>query len=1105
MSTEYFFNNSLFKFKTGDRPSQDDFKHLILGLQNNYLPGELKFVNKSFPQNNLNWEKIEFPLFSTLSGSLDYSLNGTFTPLVSTPQLSGWGLYEIIGTLKDGSRTTLSNYLCSRVNHDQKRSYLTNIIQNKTIVSGVTGIDSSTYLTSDYVRVLSSFTLRYDVNIDPEYPGYSFSSFHSILLDRDEDVFNLLYNDNKNDKVYPSSYNESSFQYLPKYVSYGPVVFDFQSLFENIGEYDSFIRLKTILNSLTSNIISINTGFYKNDLFYISHLSGFQDLANYTADSNNFTFADYNNVLENNFRNFGNNFSSAEKLSGVLIDPALPAYNTYNFNLYNLPLTANFNPGQYFIVNYYPQLSSFINNLTIPRSQFLMGDFWWGVGGETISYNCIKFKNNGQKFYPVTLFNILCALGNYGFSINNRENIGAGIIIDLFQVKTNLDNYNNAGDLYNSKIVKTAFAKLTGTYNAFAQELSGLYLDYAALTGFSNLPLSLSSNIGSIKIYNTNIDEVNEEVLGITTLFDIPSSFYFSNSLIYNQFPSFIPASTTLEQFASGSLISSLTSLVVPANVLALSSVFDIQSELFRYYFEIDVPKYNFVGAPFYNEMPVWGLNHPLTGVGQTYTDEYYYQYTLTVIPSSWNINSYWSSVSTLPVSGSQFINVSAGVVELFNTPYAFLSSNYTINYSPGLSSAKELFNTVVDIDLLEKTFIKKNNNKVTPFSFAVYACITNPGVGPDFSFVYTTTGIPVQDNFYNVIPTILALNRPNFSYTGNVYLVDYPYIRNGWNNKIPPALSSYYTSYSYNNVDHIGITTSLRKVSGTPYTPTVDASLPLNKGNVPYLYSALLNNKNIYKENLTYDDTFLITFSGSLYNFLKVNNLNLYLYTGLPGQRFNSSLSAANFTIGNTGGSLKIDSNKVVYAFIDPNNIFNIDQTVDYSLSSVNAGLSSFSHISNDMSMGFLDNYFLPLSVLKDNNVTFEFNKLLYYPEVGMDTTSYIEDEDIFLADTRYMYVSTFSAEDFYYFYGDSFPSLDVLSKKIFSYNSYFVTDSGSYITALAYDTSNNSAFFDIPNVFGTLKIMHSRRKSRTLIGTNSLSASTSQAVSLPLPPYPG
>jgi hypothetical protein len=1103
MSTNYFFNNSLFNFKTGDRPSQEDFKKLILGLQNNYIPGELKFVNKDFPQNNLNWEKIEFSLFPTLSGEYDSSVNGTFTPLVSTPHLSGWGLYEIIGTLKDGSRTRLSEYLNSRTTNRQKHSYLTSIISNKTILNGITGIPSTSYLTSDYARVLSTINLRYAVNKAPY--SYRITSFQSILVDREENVFNLLYNDNKNDKVYPDFYNKSYFQYLPKYVSYSPITFDFATLFRNIGEYDSFIRIKTLLNSLTSNVIPVNTGFYKNDLFYLSHLSGFENLVNYIPDTNNFTFIPntddtFNNVLANNFRNFGNNFSSPLKLSGVLVDPAFPTSVIFDLNLYNLPLTANFNPGEYFIVNYYPQLSSNINNLKIPRSQFLEVGNPWSRGGTTIAYECINFKNNGQKFYPITLFNVLCALGNYGFSIDNKNNIGAGIIIDLYQVKTNLDSYNNQQDLYNSKIVKTAFAKLTGTYNAYAKELSGLYVDLAALTGFMNEPLHLSSFNGDVDIWKLD-PEFQDNII---TIFDIPSSFYSHSPILTSLYPAYIPADTTIWSDID-SRVHALTSLVVPAHVLNLSSFFNIESEKFRYYFEMDVPKYNFVGAPFYDKMPVWGINHPLTGTGQTYTNEYYYQYTLTIIPTSWNMGSYWYSVSTLPVSGSQFINISAGVVELTNSPYSFLSSNYTISYSNGLSSAKRLFNTVVEYDFLEKTFIKKDsNNKVTPFSFAVYACITNPGNGPDYSLVYTTTAIPLQDNFYNNLPTILMLNTSPLGYTGDVYLVNYTWIQDGWNNKIPPALSSYYTSYTYDQVNHVKLKKSLRNAPGTLFIPTVDTSLVLSKGSVPYLYSALLNNTNIYKENLTYDDTFIIPFSGSLYNFLKVNNLDLYIYTGLSGQRFNSSLSAANVTIGNTGGSFKIDNNKIVFTFIDPNNIFNLDQSVDYSLSSVSIGLSSFSHISNNISLGYLDNFFLPLSVFKNNNITFECNKLLHYPEIGRDKNSYIEDEDIFLADTKYMYVSTARAQDFYYFYGDSFPSLNILSKKIFNYNSYFITDSGSYITALAYDNSNDFVFYDISNVYGTLSIMHSRRKSRTLIGTNSKVFSIPQATSLPLPTYP-
>lgn len=1112
MSTSFFTNRDLFNFKTGDRPSQNDFKNLILNLQTGVIPGEYKLINKNLNFSDTKWAQIIPVNISTLSGSYSpYIFGNTFVNIASSMTYNKLGLYEIIGPIGTYYGGDLYSNLGRgfvNLSFNEKYNYLNNLNAFSIKKDSLTGIEASSQIPFSIVNVISSISLSFNDVYSPYY-YFIYGNFsyrptfdQSFYVNDKRYLFNAIYDDYKLDQIqsYVETENNvvSCFQALPNYVLPNNLSFNIARLFFNLNEYDSYIRIYNLVNSLSVNTIPAGTGFYKNDLFYISQLSGFENLASYTSDISSFDFPPYNDILNNEFVNFNSlYFAPTATLSGVLVDPVSPFTLNINFNLNNLSLSSDFMPGGYLNLNYYPFLSSQINSSTFPRSEFANAPGWYfGSGGATPVYKCIR-NNNSQRFFPVTLFNILCALSDYYYLATNQYNIGAGVFADNFQVRTSLDNSIDNTDLLQERIVKSSYAKLTGNYHANNPVLSNFYVDYVALTGFIYQPLSLSSSNGDICIWKLDPEYLDN----IITIFDIPSSFYTQSSILLSEYPSYIPADTTLWLDMSASVVHSLTSLVVPANILSLSSFYDINSEQFSYYFEIDVPKYNFVGADFYNEMSVFGINHPLTAQGN-YTDEYYYQYPYTIIPSSWNIMSYWSSVSTLPVSGSQFYSITSTPFVIGSTNYAFLSTDYSMTHNLALTSAQNLFSGLVNVDILNKSIIKRRNNKILPFSLAVYgmtrpniyfsSCVLEGGKDPYL-------GHPWQKSVYLVRDPISA------------FQLDYPYMSGAWNNKIY-KLHNYFSNFTnflpgtgVNNVDHFDLQTNV------PLVTTINTislqPLVIDKGAAPYLYSSFRKNYSNYENALIYTNYFNVPVLSSLNNLLDQNSLDLYIYTGLSGTNFSTSLTSHEIQFDSNGGCIQVGENSIPTSlYCDPEKIFNTDNSIDYTLSSYKICLSASSIVDSNLQTSY-ENYFEPASSFGDNIFSYITDKFLTDIEISRTNNNSLTGEEyVYFVNTLYFYVSTPTLFEWKYFYGDIFPSdTYLLTKYGYNLNNTIIVLSGSYFTPVEYDNYNAVTFLNIPFTFNKVNILASKRRTRSLIDSINMAFSAFDVQSpLTLPPYP-
>lgn len=1105
MSTNIFNNSDFFNFKTGDRPSQSDFKNLFLNLQSNFVPGEYKLINKNFPINDNRWVKITPEFSSSLSGSYSsYIFGNTFVNIASSTSYDKLGLYEIIGPVgKDNNNDNLFSQLGYSWGPDFNRQYsfLNDAILLSIKKESLTGIEANSVVPFSFVNVISGINLAFREFIEPPYeePWY-YNHSQSFYINNKKNVFNAIFEDYGLDKIlsYIDTPTErlSCFQSLPTYILPNFLSFDIDRLFLNIGDYDSYITIQNLVNSLSQNTVPQGIGLRKRDLFYISQLSGFESLATYTLDTSSFNYNPYNDIISNDFINFNSlYFSPTATLSGILVDPASPFSQNIPFVLNNLSLSANFYPGDYLIINYYPFLSSVVSNATFPRSAAFSNDnIWAGLPGLVRPYFCLR-NTLSSRFFPVCLFNILCAASNYNYKVSNQLNVGAAVIADNYQVKTNISNGNNQEDLWQGSLVKSNYAKLTGNYLANNPILSNFYVDFVALTGFIDEPLHLSSFNGDVAIWKLDPEYFDN----IITLFDIPSSFYSHSPILSSLFPDYIPADTTM-WLDIDSRASALTSLTVPAHVLNLSSFFNLDSDKFRYYFEMDVPKYNLVGAPFYDQLPVFGINHPLTGEG-VFTDEYYYQYQYTIIPPEWNIMSYWSSVSTLPVSGSQFFSLTSNPIVVGNTDYAFLSTDYTISYSHGLTSAQQIFTGLVPLEILDKSIIKRRNNKILPFSLAVYGMVR-----PDTyfkSFALLGDKKPFLSEYFN--RTAIVNSEPTSAFSLN-----YLYMQNAWHNKIY-KLHNYFTNFTNflpgtanNNVDHFSI------LSTNPAVTSIgELTLPpisLDKGSCPYFYSAFKKNFLNY-ENLISTKSFTVPILSSLNNLLIQNEIDLYIFTGLSGTNYFTNLTSFEIVMDNNGGCLQIDEETPTSVFADPEKIFNKDNTIDYRLSSFTIGLSSISDVNNELQIGY-ENYFQPVSVYKEKTFSLKCNEILRDVEVTRtDFFNLSSEEFVYFANTLYFYISTSSIIDWDYLYGDSFPNETYLLKKFgLDVNLTNITLSGLYYTPLEYSNFNsNYSSMELPFLTNNVTIITSKRRSRALLSSFSMSLSSAVIIQQQiLPPYP-
>lgn len=1087
-----FNNNNFLKFKTGDRPSQEDFKELFLSLQNTYLPGEYRFTNNAFNYLQPNWLKINYSLFPSVTGQYSFAFMGNnFVPLVSTTQLNSYGLFELVGPNRNGTTLPIAAYLDQILTFKQKYDYLSGLLYFSTGGTGVSGIDALQAVNNSVISVLSNFKFVFT-----DLHSYG-STVRSLLIDRIPDIFTLICNDvlSGGKAFYGSDQNYS----FPNYLSYGLIDFNLEQLFINIDEYNSYNRIQAILNAANQNIIPSGTALFNSDIFYLSHLSGFQDLASYTTNATN-TYFDL--ILDLDSRNLNSSYFAAKaKLSGTVVDPAAPYDTVYGFNLGYTPLTAIFAAGENLIINYYPYISGGIINTTTPRSQsaFTGYNYWTGSYYNLSSYKCIRSRND-TAFYPVTLFNIISAISKTHYWSSNYNTIGAGIIANEYQLKTDHDNYSNQQDLIDSRIVRSAYSLLTGHYSAGSPVLSGFYVDYKALVDFSSTALALSSQAGSMSILEDLFQD--EEVFGVRTLFDMPVSFYGDIPGLMALHPVFIPADTTFYVDEYPAIVNGLRTQIVPSNILNISYFYNYSTpDFYNYYFELDIPKYNFVGASFYNDIPVYGLNHPLTG-----DNDYYYDFPLTVFKDSvWNVLTYWSTVSTLPVSASQFINFS-NIIELNNyTDFSILENDFTIQNSNNLLLAKKLFNQVVGVSDLDATIIKKRNNKATPFSFAVYGATVLDSVDQT-SILHFPVSMPQIDTFWYGVPTYInCYYDATYTRTGSSYRVTSEMMSKY--NDIPVSLYNYYTTKitDVENITHISLQVTMASNSGTEVTASVVTPPVISKGKSPYLYSSLRSTDDYLINNLSDENTFFVPVASSLPYFLSENQFNLFLYIGTSGTDVTYTSAASSCQFDQNGGSLMLETeNKNVFLFCEPAGFFNPDNSIDYSLSSYNAGLSSFTHIENNLLTDY-ENYFHPVSAFKELSITANFNKnYLQNPEIGISDLN-ISVDDIFMTNTLYFYTSTSQSEDFYYLYGDSFSDENNLFNKFnLDRNNTVITLSGSYYTPVPYDNSNASIFFTTPITTGTVKILNTKRRPRVLSGSSSIALTYEVTETIVLPSYP-
>jgi hypothetical protein len=1096
-----FNNNNFFKFKTGDRPSQEDFKQLFLSLQNTYLPGEYRFTNNAFNYLQPGWLKINYSLFPSVTGQYNFAFMGNnFVPLVSTTQFSSYGLFELVGPNRNDNILPIATYLDSLLTFKQKYDYLSNLLYFNTSVAGISGIAAEQIVNRTIISVLSNFNFSFNL-----LNYYDYRIVRNLVVNKIPDVFTLIYNNvlSGGKVFYSDPYDDSpeiTQNYsLPNYLSYSLIDFNLEQLFINIDEYNSYNRIQAILNAVNQNTIPSGTALFNSDVFYLSHLSGFQDLASYTTNT---TDTDFDLILDLDSRNLNSSyFALPAKLSATVVDPAAPYDTVYGFNLGYTPLTARFTAGENLIINYYPYISGGIIGTTTPRSEsaFWGYNYWTGQYYTLSSYKCIRSRNNAT-FYPVTLFNIISAISQPHYWSRNYNTIGAGIIANKYQLKTDTDNSSNQQDLIDSKIVRSTYSLLTGHYSAGSPVLSGFYVDYKALVDFSSTALALSSQAGSMSILEDLFQD--EVVFGVRTLFDIPVAFYSSIPGLMALHPVFIPADTTFYVDEYPIIVNRLRTLIIPSNTLNISYFYNyLTPDFYNYYFELDIPKYNFVGASFYNELPVYGLNHPLTG-----DNDYYYDFPLTVFKDSvWNILSYWSTVSSLPVSASQFINFSNIIEQNNYTDFSILRNNFDIQNTNNLFLAKKLFNQAVSVDDLNGAIIKRRNNRATPFSFAVYGATIVDNID-ETSILHFPVSIPRFDTFYFGVPTYIDCSTDDtYTRTGSSYQVTSEMMSQY--NHIPAPLYDYYTTKITNveNITHISLQNTLASNSGTEVTASVITPPVIFKGKSPYLYSSLRNTDDYLINNLSDQNTFFVPVASSLPYFLSENQFNLFLYTGISGTDVTHTSIASSCQFDQNGGNIMLETeNKKVFLFCEPVGVFNPDGSIDYSLSSYNVGLSSFTHIENNLLTDY-ENYFNPVSTFKELSITANFNKnYLLNPEIGISDLN-ISPDDIFMTNTLYFYASTPRSEDFYYLYGDRFSDETNLFKKFnLNKDNVFITLSGSYYTPAPYDNSNTSIYFTTPITTGTVKILNTRRKPRVLSGSSFIALTYEVTETIVLPSYP-
>lgn len=1124
MYTNIFNTQDLFNFKTHDRPSQEDFKDFYISLQQNHLPGEYRFINKHFTPQDDSWIVLRQDTVTVLSGTgnPDGSNGSSFMPLVSTPAVSGFGLFEIVGTGKNGGYNSLSNFFSYfdsqyKLTEQQQYNYLKDTILNSSTVSpGISGFQANAQFSVSLMYVLSTFVRSvYTKYNRSDWDNYSWID-DNILIDDYYKIFNFLFN-KKVTKYYcpPGEYTTESgqicsfpagLQYIPAYIAYDPILFNFETFLSRIS-YSVNTEIKTLVFSLSENVIPVGRAISTETLFYLIHLSGFEALATYTQETDpDYMFFDnsavlLNRTIENSLKTFNTTyFKSPQYLSGSLIPTYCPFDLNINFSVGSVPLTADFKPGEYFYTNYFPYLSGELTTANLPRSDIFEG------GIEPAITKCIKYSGAGN-FYPIILSNVIDCFKNPAFINEHSTNIGAGVLFQKYATYTGTPDGYYGLDLIDGLFSPLQYYQgLSGYHPSSSSYQNEIYVDLVALTAFATRDLPLSGVIPSQQ----------DDITIYTAKYFIPSSFYNDKPAVTSLYPNGILSGTTFYTYDPGSdrtVVWNLSSKIITAHQLSLSSYFNYNNGTqYSYFLVYSLPKYNFITAPFFNNIPDIGFNQPPSED----PDEAVFKHPLSLVDTGGvNLLSWYESVVTTPVTASQFIPTS--VIEFNNLePYAVLNTNYTLTYNNGVTAAQTLYSGPVNVDTLEASYIKRRNGKITPLSFLLY-CGVNL-FPQNLCYIIESDGeyTPIQDNYLNNLPNDYNIDN---TYINNVSAIMIPpYLWYGstdknhntlhriWRNKTPQSLSAFYGLIANLSgglaSDHITLTQNPDPINIQEYTITTIPTIELSKGRYPYLYSALKDLPDLYINNDSQFDTFYIKPLSSLTNLLTNNSLDVCIFGGNSGVALNENLSATQFTFPIAGGSGALYYNtKQLNVFCDPVRIFN-KNTNNFiaNLSSTTYGLSTFSHFSNNTIIYSYENYLKPVSSYRSDALAISVNNTVPVDLTEITKLSLPFSEGIYMASTLYLYLCTYNEYDkLYWFYGKEFPSIKTI-KDYFNINCDInIILSGSYYSAIEYtDYGNGYHYINIDSLVNTTDILVTERKQATLIGEDI------QEITIPLVTFP-